>query len=60
MYRRGETQHPNLSSFMEEPPGYEEDEYEDEVDLGAQKEYKTPKLDRESQGNFLCKVKIQY
>ncbi len=54
LYRRGETQHPNLSSFMEEPIDYEEEEYEDESeDLGAQKEYKTPKLDRESQGKYL-------
>ena len=53
MYRRGETEHPNLSSFMEEPQGYEEEEYEDEREcLGAQKDFKPPKLDRESQGNF--------
>ena len=39
---------------MEEPIGYEEEEYEDESeDLGAQKEYKAPKLDRESQGKYL-------
>ncbi|CAB4024082.1 HBS1, partial [Paramuricea clavata] len=54
LYRRGETQHPNLSSFMEEPQDYEEEEYEDEREcLGAQKDYKPPKLDRESQAKLL-------
>jgi elongation factor 1 alpha-like protein len=39
---------------MEEPPGYEEEEYEDGIDgFGAQKEYKTPKLDKESQAKLL-------
>ena len=51
LYRRSETEHPNLSSFMEEPSGYDDEEYEDNKSyLRAEKDYKTPKLDRESEG----------
>lgn len=36
---------------MEEPLGYDDEEYEDNKGyLRAEKDYKTPKLDRESEG----------
>ena len=44
---------------MEEPRGYDEDEYDADLEpLQGQKEYKTPKLDRESEGKHFLKVEI--
>lgn len=51
LYRRGEAQHPNLSSFMEEAQEYDDGDDEDGGEyLGAQADYQSPKLDGESQG----------
>ncbi|XP_028412268.1 uncharacterized protein LOC114535084 isoform X2 [Dendronephthya gigantea] len=54
MYRRGETQHRNLSSFMEEPADYEDNKYLDQSEhLGAVKDYEIPKLSREDEAKLL-------
>ena len=55
MYQRGESRHPNLSSFLEESLGYDEEDTGGKEEVGEHleipRDYKTPKLDQESEGN---------